>query len=201
MFVICYLHLPYSFISLFGLFVVDSSSKPVVINIGRLEWALADSRPRPRLVPSRHYVFCGERRLDNELGERSDRSARLTSLFPLRIRKSWTQRWGQLARGRFFFCVFRDREEVEVHENAKRHFGYHPTILTERAWSIKDLIYCKTILLCPEWHVYLFWEPGKKANCICSTKTHKRNLCFLCFSAFCDSIVNIVKKLLLGYLW
>ena len=67
-FVICYLHLPYSFISLFGLFVVDSSSKLVVMNIGRLEWALAgDSRPRPRLVPSRHYVFCGERRLDNEL--------------------------------------------------------------------------------------------------------------------------------------
>ena len=66
-FVICYLHLPYSFISLFGLFVVDSSSKPVVINIGRLEWALADSRPRPRLIPSRHYVFRGERRLDNEL--------------------------------------------------------------------------------------------------------------------------------------
>ena len=31
----------------------------------------------------------------------------------------------------FSFCVFMDRDEVEVHKNAKR----------ELAWSIKDLLY------------------------------------------------------------
>ena len=31
----------------------------------------------------------------------------------------------------FSFCVFMDRDEVEVHKNVKR----------ERAWSIKDLLY------------------------------------------------------------
>ena len=34
-----------------------------------------------------------------------------------------------------------DRDEVEVHKNAKREQGQYPTILTELAWSIKDLLY------------------------------------------------------------
>ena len=34
-----------------------------------------------------------------------------------------------------------DREEVEVHKNAKRERGQYPAILTELAWSIKDLLY------------------------------------------------------------
>ena len=34
-----------------------------------------------------------------------------------------------------------DRDEVEVHENAKRERGQYPAILTELAWSIKDLLY------------------------------------------------------------
>ena len=39
------------------------------------------------------------------------------------------------------FCVFMDRDEVEVHKNAKRERGQYPAILTELAWSIKDLLY------------------------------------------------------------
>ena len=40
----------------------------------------------------------------------------------------------------FSFCVFMDRDEVGVHENAKRERGQYPAILTELAWSIKDLL-------------------------------------------------------------
>ena len=39
----------------------------------------------------------------------------------------------------FFFCVFMDRDEV--HKNGKRERGQYPAILTELAWSIKDLLY------------------------------------------------------------
>ena len=34
-----------------------------------------------------------------------------------------------------------DRAEVEVHKNVKRELGQYPAILTELAWSIKDLLY------------------------------------------------------------
>ena len=34
-----------------------------------------------------------------------------------------------------------DRDEVEVHENAKKELGQYPAILTEQAWSINDLLY------------------------------------------------------------
>ena len=34
-----------------------------------------------------------------------------------------------------------DRDEVEVHKNARRERGQYPAILTELACSIKDLIY------------------------------------------------------------
>ena len=34
-----------------------------------------------------------------------------------------------------------DRDEVEVHKNAKRERGQYPAILTELVWSIKDLLY------------------------------------------------------------
>ena len=33
------------------------------------------------------------------------------------------------------------RDEVEVHKDAKRERGQYPAILTEIAWSIKDLLY------------------------------------------------------------
>ena len=41
----------------------------------------------------------------------------------------------------FSFCVFMDRDEVEVHKNAKRERGQYEAVLTELAWSIKDLLY------------------------------------------------------------
>ena len=41
----------------------------------------------------------------------------------------------------FSFCVFMDRDEVEVHKNARRERGQYPAILAELAWSIKDLLY------------------------------------------------------------
>ena len=41
----------------------------------------------------------------------------------------------------FSFCVFMDRDEVEVHKDAKRERGQYPAMLTELAWSIKDLLY------------------------------------------------------------
>ena len=34
-----------------------------------------------------------------------------------------------------------DRDEVEVHKNTERERGQYPAILTELAWSIKDLLY------------------------------------------------------------
>ena len=42
---------------------------------------------------------------------------------------------------KFSFWVFIDRDEVEVHKNAKRDRGQYPAILTELAWSVKDLLY------------------------------------------------------------
>ena len=41
----------------------------------------------------------------------------------------------------YFFCVFMDRDGVEVHKLAKKERGQYPAILTEQAWSIKDLLY------------------------------------------------------------
>ena len=50
------------------------------------------------------------------------------------------QVWGQdgWILAKFFFCVFMDRDEVEVH---KKERGQYPAILTEQTWSIKDLVY------------------------------------------------------------
>ena len=42
---------------------------------------------------------------------------------------------------RSLFCVFMDLDFVSVHKNAKRERGQYPAILTELAWSIKDLLY------------------------------------------------------------
>ena len=41
---------------------------------------------------------------------------------------------------KFFFCVFMDRDEVEVHKLAKKERGQYPAILTEYTWSMKDLL-------------------------------------------------------------
>ena len=37
--------------------------------------------------------------------------------------------------------AFMDQDEVKVNKNAKRERGQYPAILTELAWSIKDLLY------------------------------------------------------------
>ena len=34
-----------------------------------------------------------------------------------------------------------DRDKVEVYKKAKKEQGQYPAILTEQAWSIKDLLY------------------------------------------------------------
>ena len=39
------------------------------------------------------------------------------------------------------YCLFMDRDRVEVHKLAERERGQYPAILTEQAWSIKDLLY------------------------------------------------------------
>jgi len=40
-----------------------------------------------------------------------------------------------------FFCVFMDRDAVEVHKLAKKERGQYPAILTEQTWSIMDLLH------------------------------------------------------------
>ena len=39
------------------------------------------------------------------------------------------------------FCVFMYQDGVKVHKPAKNEQGQYPAILTEQAWSIKDLLY------------------------------------------------------------
>ena len=50
------------------------------------------------------------------------------------------------------FCVFMDRDEVDVHKNAKnkKGRGQYRAILIEQAWSIKDLLYGRKISLLRE---------------------------------------------------
>ena len=55
------------------------------------------------------------------------------------IDQVWGQDGWKLAK--FFFCVFMDWDEVEVHKLVKKERGQYPTILTEQTWSIKDLLY------------------------------------------------------------
>ena len=40
---------------------------------------------------------------------------------------------------KFFFCVLMDQDKVEVHKLAKR--GQYPAILTDKAWSMNDLLF------------------------------------------------------------
>ena len=38
-----------------------------------------------------------------------------------------------------FFCMFMDRDRVEVHEHVKKEQSQYQAFLNKRAWSIKDL--------------------------------------------------------------
>ena len=60
-----------------------------------------------------------------------------TLLYVWVIDQVWDQDGWILAK--FFFCMFMDRDGVEVHKLAIR--GQYPAILTEQAWSVKDLLY------------------------------------------------------------
>jgi len=53
------------------------------------------------------------------------------------------QVWGQdrWILTKFFFCVFMDRYGVEVLKHAKKERGQYPAILTQQAWSIRNLLY------------------------------------------------------------
>ena len=53
------------------------------------------------------------------------------------------QVWGQdgWILAKFFFCVFMDRDEVEVNKLAKKERGQYSAILTAQTWSIQDLLY------------------------------------------------------------
>ena len=53
------------------------------------------------------------------------------------------QVWGQdgWMLAEFFFCVFMDRGEVEVHKLANKERAQYTAILTEQTWSTKDLLY------------------------------------------------------------
>jgi len=42
---------------------------------------------------------------------------------------------------KFIFCVFMDRDGVEVNKLAKKERSQYPAILTKQAWSIKNLLY------------------------------------------------------------
>ena len=39
------------------------------------------------------------------------------------------------------FCVFMDRDGIEVHKHTKKEQGQYPSMLTEQALSLKDLLY------------------------------------------------------------
>ena len=69
------------------------------------------------LVPARSKIFFGVlSHIMNPL---------LTKL----VRSRWLD-IGQV----LFFCVFMDRDEVEVNKHAKKELGQYPAILTEQAW-------------------------------------------------------------------
>ena len=40
------------------------------------------------------------------------------------------------------------QDGVKVYKQAKRELGLYPAILIEQVWSMKDLLYGKTILIC-----------------------------------------------------
>ena len=49
----------------------------------------------------------------------------------------------------FFFCVFMVRDRVVVYKLTKKERGQYLAILTEKAWSIKDLLFGRTQWVIP----------------------------------------------------
>ena len=59
------------------------------------------------------------------------------------------------------FCVFMDRDEVEVQKLAKKERGQYPAILTEQTWSIKYLLYgLRGNFACGIQRVVPSWQDG-----------------------------------------
>jgi len=79
----------------------------------------------------------------------------------------WPSLWGQdgwiLAKFFFFppfcYCVFMDRNEVDVHKYAKKGRGYHPAISTEQACSMVKYFF-----------LYI-WEPKNDLRALERTPT------------------------------
>ena len=71
-----------------------------------------------------------------------------------------------------------DRDEVDVHKNAKRERGQYPPILTELAWSIKDLLYgiksTEKMIFVP-----VYFRALKRKPVICKSDKAFRFSCFL----------------------
>ena len=67
---------------------------------------------------------------------------------------------------KFSFCIFYDRDEVEVHKNAKSERGQYPAISTELAWSIKNLLYGMKNNEKNDLHTCVFSSTEKQANCM-----------------------------------
>ena len=77
--------------------------------------------------------------------EKTNQNARISLKTTYHIKK-WVidQVWGQdgwiLAKV-FFACLWTETKLHEVHKLAIKEQGQYPTILTEQAWSIRDLLY------------------------------------------------------------
>ena len=78
----------------------------------------------------------------------------------------------------FSFCVFMGRDEVDVHKNAKREWGQYPAILTELAWSIKDLL-CGIKSTEKMIFALVYFRALKRKPVICKSDKAFRFSCFL----------------------
>ena len=93
--------------------------------------------------------------------------------------------------------------EVEVHEDAKRERGQYPAILTELAWSIKDLLYGiesteKMIF------VLVYFRAVKRKPVICKSDTAFRfssslpteisqKIFLMCRKIFCERKLSCIR--------
>ena len=104
-------------------------------------------RPSDELLLARHV----ERHFPdflstNEKGKRLERRCKVCyDVGKVKIKDIWVidQVWGQdgWILAKFFFCMFMNWYEVEVHKLTKKEWGQYPAILTEQTWSIKDLLF------------------------------------------------------------
>lgn len=76
-------------------------------------------------------------------------------------------RWPDIAQALFFAFLWTETKSGLTKK--EKEGDYYPAILTEQAWSIRDLLCNKIFSHFSESRVpCLFQEPDKKANCVCS---------------------------------